>query len=123
MLDLDERPLLKKEDAAQLEVKYGLPREVKFCRFCVISNQRPNSAIEFRHSINSKKSTIHFNEEGICDACVMTKRKEQEIDWQSREEELIALCNRFRKNDGTYDCIISGSGGKDSFLHFAYAEI
>ena len=28
----------------QLEAKYGLPLEVKFCKICVISNQRPNSA-------------------------------------------------------------------------------
>ena len=26
---------------------YGLPSEVKFCKKCVISNQRPNSSIEF----------------------------------------------------------------------------
>ena len=31
-----------------LEAKYGLPRKVEFCTRCVISNQRPNSAIECR---------------------------------------------------------------------------
>ena len=25
--------------------KYGLPKEVKFCKKCVISNQRPNTTI------------------------------------------------------------------------------
>ena len=29
------------------ENKFGLPREVKFCKKCVVSNQRPNSTIEF----------------------------------------------------------------------------
>ena len=39
-----------KSDENQLEVKYGLPLEVKFCRDCVISNQRPNSAHEYLHN-------------------------------------------------------------------------
>ena len=35
---------------AEPEALYGLPNEVKFCRRCVISNQRPNSAVEYRHA-------------------------------------------------------------------------
>lgn len=42
------------------EVRYGLPRQVEFCRRSVISNQRPNSAVEFQHSKDSLKSTINF---------------------------------------------------------------
>ena len=33
-----------------LEIKYGLPGEVMFCRRCVISNQRPSSAVVFKHT-------------------------------------------------------------------------
>lgn len=99
----------------ELLAMYGLPKEVKFCKHCVISNQRPNSAVEFQHSINTKKNTINFNHDGICDACVMAKKKENEINWNDREKKLIELCNKFRKHDGSYDCIVSGSGGKDSF--------
>ena len=33
------------ENSANPEAFYGLPTEVKFCRKCVISNQRPNSAL------------------------------------------------------------------------------
>ena len=36
------------------------------------------------------------------------------IDWVSREKELAELCNKYRKNNGEYDCIVGGSGGKDS---------
>ncbi len=32
----------------KLEAYFGLPNEVKFCTRCVISNQRPNSSIEFK---------------------------------------------------------------------------
>ena len=34
---------------------YGLPEKVIFCKKCVISNQRPSSAIEFKHKRNDKK--------------------------------------------------------------------
>lgn len=93
---------------------YGLPEEVFFCKKCVISNQRPNSAVEYKHTIESKKNTIHFDQSGVCDACRVVERK-KDIDWVKREKELIKLCNRYRKNDGSYDCLVPGSGGKDSF--------
>ena len=41
--------------------KYGLPREIKFCARCVISNQRPNSTVEFKHTRESRKGTIAFD--------------------------------------------------------------
>jgi len=96
-------------------VKYGLPREVKFCKSCVISNQRPNSAVEFKHTADSKKTTIHFDEEGVCDACRVGEQKRQSINWDARDSELRALCDKYRRNDGHYDCLVPGSGGKDSF--------
>ena len=95
-------------------VKYGLPAEVKFCKKCVISNQRPNAAIEHEHTKDTKKQTINFDEKGVCDACRVAEKKAT-INWHEREKELIELCDRYRRNDGSYDCLISGSGGKDSF--------
>ena len=96
------------------EAKYGLPEKIIFCKKCVISNQRPNSAIEFKHTTESKKKTIHLDESGICDACKAVEHKAS-IDWENREKQLIELCDKHRKNDGSYDCIVPGSGGKDSF--------
>lgn len=97
-----------------LEAKYGLPSDVAFCSHCVISNQRPNSTVEFKHTSGSKKSTIHFDAEGTCDACRVAETK-QNINWKMREEELKELCDRYRSTDGSYDCLVPGSGGKDSF--------
>lgn len=97
----------------KLEVKYGLPEQVIFCNKCVISNQRPASTREFTHRIDSKKITMNINEDGVCDACKQAEIKEQ-IDWKNREEELLQLLDRFRRKDGYYDCIVPGSGGKDS---------
>ena len=96
-----------------LETKYGLPAEVIFCKRCVISNQRPASAIEFKHSAESKKTSMKLNAAGICDACLQAEIKEK-IDWEDREVKLLRLLDRYRKNDGSYDCVVPGSGGKDS---------
>lgn len=97
------------------KTKYGLPSEVRFCARCVISNQRPNSVVEFTHTASSTKKTIHFDAEGVCDACRFAEMKRSGIDWKKRERELQTLCDKHRKTDGSYDCIVPGSGGKDSF--------
>ena len=96
-----------------MKTYFGLPEEVKFCKRCVISNQRPSSEVEFKHTIKTRKQTIGFDKEGVCDACRQTEIKEQ-IDWNEREEELIKLLDKYRRKDGHYDCIVPGSGGKDS---------
>ncbi len=90
---------------------YGLPEEVIFCKECAVSNQRPVSSVEFKSSHNQKKG-IYFDENGVCDACNYKKIKNK-IDWSQREKKLVELCNKYRKKS-VYDCIIPGSGGKDS---------
>ncbi len=98
---------------AELEAYYGLPKEVKFCTKCLMSNQRPTSTVEFKHTKDSKKTTMNFDEHGVCDACRANEQKAS-IDWKDREEKLLQLLDKYRKNDGSYDCLIPGSGGKDS---------
>jgi N-acetyl sugar amidotransferase len=78
-----------------------------------MSNQRPTSTTEFTHNKNSKKKTLAFDAEGVCDACRNQVQKEQ-INWEVREKELIQLLDKHRSKDGSYDCIVPGSGGKDS---------
>ena len=81
-------------EAQPLETKYGLPAEVRFCQRCVISNQRPNSTAEYKHTRASLKKTIFFNEDGVCDACRLADQKHGMIDWDAREVQLRALCDR-----------------------------
>jgi len=78
--------------------KYNLPKEVIFCKKCVISNQRPR---------------IVFDKEGVCNACRYFEYKKK-IDWEEREKELQKLLDNYRSNNHTYDCVIPSSGGKDS---------
>ena len=96
------------------EVFYGLPEEVKFCKKCVISNQRPSSTVEFKNEKGEKKEVINFSEDGICSACIFHEEKETNIDWKLRDENLKKLLSRFKSKDGSYDVIVPGSGGKDS---------
>lgn len=77
---------------------YNLPEKVLFCKRCTISNQRPR---------------ITFNDECVCSACQYAEYKKREINWEEREEELKALCDKYRKNNGEYDVIVPCSGGKD----------
>jgi len=69
--------------------------------------------------------SLSFNEKGICSGCLASKQKES-INWDDRKEELISLANYYKsKNQGTYDCIIPVSGGKDSYFqtHVAIEEL
>lgn len=99
----------------KLIAKYGLPQKVIFCKHCVMSNQRPASAIEFKHRIKTKKITLNIDKDGICDACKFSFQKEK-IDWKKREAELLKLLDKYRSKDGSYDCLVPGSGGKDSTM-------
>ena len=92
---------------------YGLPEDVTFCTRCVMSNQRPASTQEFKHTKDSKKTTLAIDDEGVCDAC-RTADQKNSIDWKQREEELLKLLDQHRSKDGSYDCLVPGSGGKDS---------
>ncbi len=98
----------------QLKTKYRLPQEVIYCQRCVMSNQRPTSMPEFKHRPDRRGAKyMHIGQEGVCDACRQVEIKEQ-IDWKAREEYLLQVLDKYRRNDGYYDCIVPGSGGKDS---------
>ena len=77
---------------------YNLPEEIRFCKKCTISNQRPR---------------ITFDEHGVCSACNYAVYKRNHVDWGRREKELVELLDKHRKDDGSYDVIVPCSGGKD----------
>jgi N-acetyl sugar amidotransferase len=103
-----------KSGSKELEVKYGLPKDVVFCKKCVISNQRPTTTLEVKHNQQQKKPTTNFDENGVCDACRWAEMKGSIIDWDAREKELHILLDKHRSKNGSYDVIVPGSGGKDS---------
>ena len=97
---------------------YGLPKKIKFCKRCLASNAQPISCNEFKHTPEMKHDYIKFDDEGVCAACRFFDMRDTVVDFKSREEELLALLDKYRSTDGSYDCLVPGSGGKDS----AYAS-
>jgi len=94
------------------KVLHGLPEKVVFCRRCVMSNQRPSSSPELLKQTTAIE-TAGFDDDGVCHACRFAEMKER-IDWNEREARLVALLDRHRRTDGSFDVIVPGSGGKDS---------
>lgn len=76
----------------------SLPKKIRWCKSCVISNARPR---------------LSFNNYGICFACE-NKDYKLKTDWKKRENELIKLLDKHRKNGVKWDVIVPSSGGKDS---------
>ncbi len=98
------------------------PKEVKFCKKCVYSNQKvvPSALITDKKD-HSNRSFLRFNADGVCKACELIARKrnksnEKNIDWKKRENDFRKILNKYKSNDGSFDCIVPGSGGKDSVL-------
>jgi N-acetyl sugar amidotransferase len=71
---------------------------IKYCKRCLMPNSRPR---------------IHFDEDGICNACHTSDQKD-EIDWAARRAEFHEYLEKFRPTEGQYDCVVPWSGGKDS---------
>ena len=71
---------------------------IKHCKKCFMPNTRPGSI---------------FNKHGVCQACINFEKRNS-IDWDLRRNELDQLCDKYRRNNGDYDCVIPVSGGKDS---------
>lgn len=72
---------------------------MRYCKKCVMPDSRPGLVLD---------------SEGVCQACRVAERK-KEINWNLRYQELQKLCNRYRANN-YYDCIVTVSGGKDSYF-------
>lgn len=96
-----------------MKTLFGLPKKVIFCKKSLISNQRPNSAIEFFHTKKSKKKTLFIDKNGVSDTWKYSRLKKK-INWKNREKKLLNLLEKHRGKYGEFDCIVPGSGGKDS---------
>lgn len=86
---------------------------VQYCNICVTSNFRASpSIITNDGKKNLKKDYIGF-ENNICNACTYISNRKK-INWDEREKDLLKLLDKHRSKNGEYDCIVPGSGGKDS---------
>jgi N-acetyl sugar amidotransferase len=74
-----------------------IKREVFWCKNCLNMSTRPR---------------ITFDEHGWCNACQWMEEKKT-VDWGARENELLCLLGKYRSKDGSFDCMVPVSGGKD----------
>jgi len=82
---------------------------MRYCIKCLNPDTRPQ---------------VHFNEEGICRACVWEEEK-KDIDWHNRELLLKIIATQARveaHKRGVYDAVLGVSGGKDSLFTALYAK-
>lgn len=95
---------------------YQLPSKVIFCKRCVASNQIPRSIPEFLHTRDRKGAKyLNIHKDGICDTCKVHENRKK-INWKDREKSLLKLLKKHRSNTNQYDCLVPGSGGKDSAM-------
>ena len=67
------------------------------CERCLMPNTRPKTPLE----------------DGVCQACKNFDTRAN-VNWDERLKELRTICDRHRSSDGSWDCILPVSGGKDS---------
>ena len=72
-------------------------KEVFWCNNCLNMSTRPR---------------ITFDNRGWCNACQWMEEKKT-IDWTSREGELKGILEKYKSKNGSFDCIVPVSGGKD----------
>lgn len=60
----------------------------------------------------STRPRISFDERGWCNACRWMEQKKT-LDWEKRQQELVKLLHKHRRSDGSFDCLVPVSGGKD----------
>ena len=98
-----------------LNPMYGMPSEVKYCTKCNVTNQTPTTTNEYEHDKNTRQIPIEFDENNVCYGCNVNEKKwNGKVDWKEREKELIELSKKFKNFKGQYNCVVGGSGGKDS---------
>ena len=73
-------------------------KKVIYCKKCLMPNSRPR---------------IVFDDENVCNACRNAEIK-KEINWEARKNEFFKLVEPYRSKDGSWDCVVPWSGGKDS---------
>ena len=80
-----------------------MTKKIFWCNNCLNMSTRPR---------------ITFDHRGWCNACQWMEEKKK-MDWSVRKKELQNLLDNHRSTDGSYDCLVPASGGKDgSYLAY-----
>ena len=80
---------------------------MKYCTVCIMPNTRPDQSLD---------------EKGVCNACLSYKNQEK-IDWKERKQKLNEIIEEKKlQNKNGWNCVVPGSGGKDSTYQIIRAK-
>ena len=79
---------------------------MKYCTNCIMVDTRPDQFI---------------NDDGLCNACTSFKKSEI-INWGKREKELLQNIKNLNLDKKKWNCVVPGSGGKDSTYQIIRAK-
>ena len=80
---------------------------MNYCKKCIMPDTRPDQ---------------YLNEDGICNAC-LSFENQKKIDWDARANQLNELIEEKKlRNKNGWNCVVPGSGGKDSTYQALWAK-
>ena len=80
---------------------------MNYCKKCIMPNTRPDQ---------------NLNNDGICNAC-LSFEYQNKIDWDERKDRLNQIIDETKlKNKNGWNCVVPGSGGKDSTYQIIRAK-
>ena len=80
---------------------------MNYCKLCIIPSTRPDQ---------------YLDNDGICNAC-LSYQKQANVNWSVRRNELNQIIEENKqKNEYGWNCVIPGSGGKDSTYQIIRAK-
>lgn len=72
---------------------------ITYCKRCVMPSTKPD---------------LRIHEDGVCAACHNFDNRSQ-VDWEERRNEFLDIADRYSgRRNGSWDCVVPVSGGKDS---------
>ncbi len=79
---------------------------MNYCKRCIMPDTRPDQ---------------YLNDNGICNAC-LSYDLQKKIDWKERELELVKIIKKKKLDNNKWNCVVPGSGGKDSTYQIIRAK-
>ena len=79
---------------------------MNYCNRCIMPDTRPDQ---------------YLNEQGICNACISFDFQNK-IDWKKRNSDLLKIISEKNLDKNKWNCVVPGSGGKDSTYQIIRAK-
>ena len=71
---------------------------MNYCKRCIIPDTRPDQ---------------YLNNDGVCNAC-LSFDLQNKVDWNQRKLDFLKIINEKNLDKNKWNCVVPGSGGKDS---------